>query len=83
VVLVVVVVPVPVLSLPRLAVVDTAILGTAGSVPDVAAAVAVAVAVAIAVAAAANVTGIVGANGDVVLMVLIMLLAANCVGKRG
>jgi len=77
VVLVVVVVPVPVLSFPKLAVVDTAMLGgTAGNVPDVAAAVAVAVAVAIAVAAAANVTGIVGAKGGVVT-------AANCVGKRG
>lgn len=74
-VLVVVVVPVPVLSLPRLAVVDTAMLGTAGIVPDAAAAAAPA-AVAVAVAFAANVTGIVGdtvAEG----------VAASCVGKRG
>lgn len=86
-------------SLPRLAVVETAMLGTAGRVPDAAAAAAPAAVAEAGVARGlgtrrgeeANVVGsiIVGLDGCGVVVVVVgvgvdvVVVAANWVGKRG
>lgn len=75
-------------SLPRLAVVETAMLGTAGRVADAAAAAApTAVAVVGVTAPVAKVTGTRGggtvAEGIVIVLGVIVVVAANWVGKRG
>lgn len=89
VVLVLMVVP---QSLPRLAVVETAMLGTAGRVADAAAAAApAAVAVVGVTATVAKVTGMqlgtrggaTVAEGIVIVLGVIVVVAANWVGKRG
>lgn len=77
-------------SLPRLAVVDTAMLGTAGSVPDAAAAAAPA-AVAVAGVTATVASGLGSRRGVAVAVGIVALggvggvvvVAANWVGKRG